>query len=335
MKKLLLSFIFGIFSLVNCTVLSIKDNKLLLDNEYINNGTLAEGLLINSRMIQGISDGFNTWSYPDSKKWDPERNTQEFVGNMTLWKNEGLNSFTVGLQGGSPKIGSSGYKNSAFNGDGSLKPAYVNRLKLILDKSVELKMITIVSMFYRNQVSIFGSYDNVLKASVNILEWLQNNNYTNIIIEPVNECEFSEFKKVGLHCSQHIVDLINLSKSYGFPAGNSLKGGGTVPSNDIISASSIIIIHGNSLSSNSEYKKLFDSIKKSPKYRKQPIVVNEASTKSSFLDYCISQGVGWGYYDQGSNNYKDGYQSPPVNWSINTSKKKDFFSAVSRYLPKN
>jgi len=45
-----------------------KDSKLLLDNKYINNGTPVECLLVNSRMIQGISDGFNKWSYPDTKK---------------------------------------------------------------------------------------------------------------------------------------------------------------------------------------------------------------------------------------------------------------------------
>lgn len=334
MKRLILSFLFGMFSLVNSCVLTAKDHKLLIDNEYINKGTLAEGLLINSRMIQGISDGFGKWPYTDNRKWEPERNTKEFVENMSLWKSKGLNGFTIGLQGGSPKIGSSGYKNSAFNGDGTLKQDYMNRLKLVLDKSNELNMVPIVSLFYRNQVDIFGNYDNVVKATTNILVWLKNNNYTNIIIEPANECGFDEFKKVGLHCSQHIPDLINLAKSYGFLSGNSLTGG-KVPSNDIISASSVILIHGNSLNSNSEYKKMIDGVKKSSMYKNQPIIVNEASTTSSYLDYCISQGVGWGYYDQGSNNYKDGYQSPPINWGINTSKKNDFFNRASKYISKN
>ena len=67
MKSLILSFIFSMFSLVNSYVLTAKDNKLLIDNEYINKGTPAEGLLINSRMIQGISDGFINWSYIDTK----------------------------------------------------------------------------------------------------------------------------------------------------------------------------------------------------------------------------------------------------------------------------
>lgn len=333
-KKIFLfvSTLFLSFTISHSSTLSISGNKLLLNGEYINKGTPAEGLLINSRMIQGISDGFNNWPYPDTGKWNATRNNEEFIQNMPLWKSKGLNAFTVGMQGGAPKSGATGYKNSAFNGDGTLKSSYMGRLRKILDKANELNMIVIVSMFYRTQVSIFGTYSNAYIGAKNLLMWLKNNNYSNIIIEPVNECEFSEFSSVGLSCSQNVVELIKLAKSYGFPSGNSLKGG-KIPSSSIIDTSSVILIHGNSLSSNSEYKTMIDGVKKSSKYKGQPIVVNEASKSSSYLDYCISQGVGWGYYDQGSNNYKDGYQSPPINWGINTSSKKSFFDKACKYIP--
>src|SRR5262245_56512924 len=43
------------------------------------NGKKIEGLLLNSRMVQAIFDDLNPetvhlWAYPDTKKWDPERN---------------------------------------------------------------------------------------------------------------------------------------------------------------------------------------------------------------------------------------------------------------------
>jgi hypothetical protein len=38
----------------------------------------------------------------------------------------------------------------------------------------------------------------------------------------------------------------------------------------------------------------------------------------------------WGYYDQGKNDYINGFQSPPVNWSINTEKKKAFFELLRK-----
>ena len=73
------------------------------------------------------------------------------------------------------------------------------------------------------------------------------NNFTNVIIEPANDCEFSEVSKVGLGCDQHITDLIDLSQIYKFPAGNSYKGSGHVPSDKIIEHSQIIFLHGNSM----------------------------------------------------------------------------------------
>jgi len=36
----------------------------------------------------------------------------------------------------------------------------------------------------------------------------------------------------------------------------------------------------------------------------------------------------WGYFDPGASDYVDGYQCPPVNWSINTERKKAFFGLL-------
>jgi hypothetical protein len=327
--------IFNLFYLFNLSFgmqMTLQGNKILLDGVFLNKGTPAEGLLLNSRMVQGISDGYSNFKYPDTNIWNATRNNQEFIQGMCLWKNKGLNGFTIGLQGGAPKIPvPTGYKNTLFRSDGSLKQDYLNRLQLILEQSRNLKMIVIVSFFYRTQVGMFGNYNNALIGFTNMLKWLKSHNYhQHIIIEPVNECEFSEFSSVGLSCNQNIVNLLKLAKSYGFFAGNSLKGG-VKPPDSIIDASSIILVHGNGISSNSGYKSLVDNIKKSSKYRGQPIIFNEAGENSNYLDYCVSIGVSWGYYSQGSNNYVNGYQSPPINWGINTSKKIDFFNKVLKY----
>jgi hypothetical protein len=305
----------------------VKD-KFLLDNVMINSNSAAEGLLINSRMIQGISDGFEKFPYKDTKKWDPSRNTAEFISNMGLWKMQGLNAFTIGLQGGAPtsNTNSQNYKNSAFEPDGSLNSAYINRLSLVLKESNKLNMIVIVSLFYRSQVHIFKDYSTVLKAAINIIEWLGNNNFTNIIIEPANECEFVEFKKLGLNCDSHISDLILLSQSYKFPAGNSYKGSGHVPSDKIINVSNVIFLHGNSMKTESESKNQVEAVRKSKSYRGQPIVYNEASTDYTKLTWSIKNKVGFGYYDQ------SGFQSPPINWGINTKQKILFFNETYRIV---
>ncbi len=44
----------------------------------------------------------------------------------------------------------------------------------------------------------------------------------------------------------------------------------------------------------------------------------------------VSEYASWGYFDPGENNYRDGYQSPPVNWGLNTDRKRAFFELVKR-----
>ena len=72
------------------------------------NGKNLQGLLMNARMVQGIFDDLNPetvgrWAYPDTKRWDAERNTREFLAAMPEWRRHGLLAVTLNLQGGSPQ----------------------------------------------------------------------------------------------------------------------------------------------------------------------------------------------------------------------------------------
>src|SRR3954463_16504668 len=58
------------------------------------NGMKVEGLLLNSRMVQGIFDDLNpatraTWAYPDGAPFDAERNTRAFIAAMPEWRRRG------------------------------------------------------------------------------------------------------------------------------------------------------------------------------------------------------------------------------------------------------
>src|SRR5678815_3267560 len=64
------------------------------------NGMKVEGLLMNSRMVQGIFDDLNPetrqlWKYPDGSDFDAERNVREFLAAMPTWREHGLISFTI------------------------------------------------------------------------------------------------------------------------------------------------------------------------------------------------------------------------------------------------
>ena len=70
-----------------------------------------------------------------------------------------------------------------------------------------------------------------------------------------------------------------------------------------------------------------------PGYRPIPILFNE----DDHFDFdqpvnnmmkAIASYASWGYFDPGESNYRDGYQCPPVNWGINTERKRAFFDKV-------
>ena len=145
------------------TVISIRGDAFYVNDKptYAGRtwkGNKIQGLLMNSRMVQGIFDDLNPetrerFVYPDTRKWDPDRNTTEFVEAMDEWQAHGLNSFTINLQGGSP-VGYGNQKNwlnSAFFRDGTLRPEFMGRLERILARADELNMVVILGLFYFGQ----------------------------------------------------------------------------------------------------------------------------------------------------------------------------------------
>jgi hypothetical protein len=62
----------------------------------------------------------------------------------------------------------------------------------------------------------------------------------------------------------------------------------------------------------------------------KPIVFNEDSTTIDNLLAAVGQRAGWGYHDKGANDYRNGFQAPPVDWSISTDAKRRFFEEVTR-----
>src|SRR6266699_129119 len=154
------------------TAVSIRGDAFLINGrptyagrEY--KGNKIEGLLMNSRVVQGIFDDSNPetrerWRYPDTGKWDPERNTREFIAAMPTWRAHGLLAFTINLQGGSPEGYSKGqpWRNSAIDPDGSLRADYMGRLERILSKADELGMVAVVGI---PKSSVVSASDYVLE----------------------------------------------------------------------------------------------------------------------------------------------------------------------------
>jgi len=332
----------------NNTRIEVRGNKFYLNGlptyrgkEW--NGNSIEGLLLNSRMVQGIFDDSNDqtaglWKYPDTGNWDPDRNTNEFIRAMEEWYSYGLIAFTLNLQGGSPTgYGNEGWINTAFNADGTLKKKYFTRLYRILNRSDELGMAVILGLFYFGQDQLMANEQAVLNAVDNTLDWLNESGFRNVIIEISNECDI-EYDHEILQ-PERINELIMRVKEreyegYNYPVGVSLSGG-TLPGANIVKVSDVIFLHGNSVENADDIREMVRRVKVMPEYNAQPFVFNEDDHYSFDLeDYnmkaAIESYASWGFFDyrREGEAFEEGFQSIPVDWSVNSERKKAFFNKV-------
>ena len=306
-------------------------------------GMRIEGLLMNSRMVQGIFDDLNAetrsrWAYPDTGRWDPERNTREFVAAMPEWRRHGLLAFTVNLQGGSPE----GYSreqpwhNSAIAEDGSLRPDYMRRLERILDRADELRMAVILGLFYFGQDQRLRDEAAVIRAVDGAVDWVLQHGYTNVLIEVNNECNVAYDHAILRPDRVHELILRVRARGRGgrrLLAGTSY-GGGTVPKENVVRASDFILMHGNGVGDPRRIAEMVRAARGVPGYRPMPILFNEDDhfdfdKPMNNMVAAISEYASWGYFDPGQNNYRDGYQCPPVQWGINTDRKRAFFELLA------
>lgn len=303
-----------------------------------------EGLLLNSRMVQGIFDDRNPetvrlWDYPDTGKWDPERNTREFLAAMPIWRAYGILAFSINLQGGSPE----GYSkkqpwhNSGIEADGSLNQDYLSRLKRIIDFADELGMVVILGYFYFGQDHRINDENAVIQAVDNITNWLHDNNYRNVIVEVNNECNVRYTHEVLQ--PERVHELIEQVKSISrngkrYLVGTSY-GGGRIPEVNVVGSSDFILIHGNGVSDPNRIVEMVKQTREVSGYRPMPILFNE----DDHFDFdkpfnncvaAISEYASWGYFDPGENDYCQGYQSVPVQWQINTNRKQAFFNKIKQ-----
>lgn len=93
LRLLLVSaFGLGLAARAGQTVVSISGDEFLVNGTPTYAGRFwqghkVQGLLMNARMVQGIFDDRDPstagrWAYPDTGKWDADRNTAEFIAAM-------------------------------------------------------------------------------------------------------------------------------------------------------------------------------------------------------------------------------------------------------------
>jgi len=127
--------------------------------------------------------------------------------------------------------------------------------------------------------------------------------------------------------------------------------GRSMPSPALVEADYYVLIHGNGLRP-AGAEAAIKAIRAMPAWQAnpKPIVINEDSPAVPNLEAVWRNGASWGHYDQGFEGQADdpwlldqprprwntgpfeelnGFQTPPVNWTINSGFKKAFSSRVA------
>jgi hypothetical protein len=311
-------------------------------------GQRIEGLLMNSRMVNGIFDDENpatrqNWAYPDTGVWDPDRNTHEFVSMMPEWRHHGLLTFTLNLQGGSPE----GYSrlhpwhNSGFTAAGDLKPEYLQRLSQILDRADELGMVVILGLFYAGQDERLQDEDAVRRGVESAVGWVLDHGYQNVLLEINNECDVPGFQHEVLQ--PHRVHELIMAAKHVQQGGRRLLvstsyRGGSIPGDNVAAVADFLLMHGNRVTEPATIARMCDQARALPSYRKMPLLFNEDDhfdfdKPANNMLAALSRYASWGYFDAGPGSggagargdYREGYQNVPINWGINTPRKEAFF----------
>ena len=330
------------------THVSIQDDQFLINDQLTYAGRYwkghrIEGLLLNSRMVQGIFDDLNAetrdqWAYEDTGVWDADRNTDEFISAMLTWLAHGVLAFTINLQGGSPY----GYSkaqpwiNSAIKPAGSLRDDYMNRLKRIMDRADELGMVVILGIFYFGQEKVMQDGEAIKRAVDNTVDWLFEHDYRNVLIEINNECNVRYQQPLLMPDGVH--ELIIRAKERQkdgrrFLVGTSY-GGRTNPKPNVVKNSDFILLHGNGMEDPAGISEMVRQTRQVEGYRPMPILFNEDDhfnfdqPMNNFVS-AISEYASWGFFDyrlEGETDHVQGYQSVPVDWGINSDRKRGFFN---------
>jgi len=317
-------------------------------------GHRVEGLLFNARMVQALFDDRNPetrdrWAYPDTGVWDPERNVREFLAMLPEYRRHGLLAVALNLQGGSPESYSreQPWHNSAFTPDGDLDPAYLDRLRRVLDRLGQLGMVAIVGLFYFGQDERLRDEAAVRRAVDNAVRWLLAGGHANVIVEINNECDVPRYEHEILR-PHRVLELIRQARAIGeggrrLLVGTSYKGR-SVPDDEVLAASDLALLHGNGVTDSAFIGEMVARTRALPAYRARPMpIVFDEDDHYDFerpvnnLLVALAHHASWGYFDAGPgaggagarSDYVEGYQNVPVNWGINTARKRAFFARVA------
>ncbi len=269
------------------TRVSLRDGRWFLNEEVTYRATKAEGLLMNVRMVNA--------TFEDRKRsdFDPEANTDEFIAQIPDYVAHGVRAFTLCLQGGMP--GYEGALNSAFNPDGSLRDSYLQRVRRVIEACDRHGAAVILGCYYQRQDQILKDEAAVRAGVVNVVKWIQESGFANVVLEIANEFDHNGFDYRLLKTPKGMAELIGLAKQTapGLLVSASGLGHGRLP-DEVARASDFLLIHFNG----TKVEDIAARVAALRKYHKA-IVCNEdekiGAPAARACEQSVESGASWGF----------------------------------------
>jgi hypothetical protein len=270
--------------------------------------------------------------------------------------------FTINLQGGGPLYVPEiyqNYDNNGFTPEGALKHAYAERVSRVLACADDLGMVAMVGLFYWVGLLRMRGEEAVWRAADEALAFLEGTGRENILVEVANEIDVvvrrTPYSIFAADCVHETIERLRAAHPrllYSTSGGGVNVGTGSgMPSAALVESADFVLPHGNGTRP-PQLKAALKAIQAMPAFQRnpKPIVINEDSPAVPNLDAAWQNGASWGYYDQGFEGQGDdpyesyqarprwndkpfeelnGFQTPPVNWTINSPFKRAFFSRVA------
>jgi len=178
----------------------------------------AAGKLMNLRITQALFDD----EYLTEAHFDPMANTRRVIQALDTYKRNGILAINVSLQGGHmhyehegaikravdalPGSGK-GSLVSAFRPDGSLKPEWLDRLRVLQQALDQRGMILNLIYFYVAQVQGLQGPKAIDQAVRNATDWLIDHNCRNVMIEIANEYDIFDNDPYIITEMGHLIEL--------------------------------------------------------------------------------------------------------------------------------
>ena len=161
-----------------------------------------------------------------------------------------------------------------------------------------------------------------------------------MLLEVNNECNVKSYDHPIL-MPDRVHELIDLAKSTTRGGRRLLVGtsygGGTAAKSNVVKSSDFLLLHGNGPDNPARIRRMIETSRQAEGYRAMPVLINEDDhfrfdEPENHMMAALGLYVSWGYFDPGKSDYVDGYQCPPVNWGVNTERKRQFFTKVKEVV---